>query len=224
MPSHLRLQSSLEAPIAAQATYHTLPTARPAKKAKMSLKTVYLTASTARSKLGREASLADHNLRRLVGHANLLDSLMIELADAEREQEAWFNQSVSNASKSEPRHVTWVDQTIEEDDAEYESDSDDEMDEEEQGYFSIMPTKIREAPVTLSSDDFEDLDSSEDLKLTRVASHQSPPELTHEDQDSESDSEDELPSPEQVSLRRLSAKEEAFYHQQQQQTPMIAAC
>ena len=70
----------------------------------------YSVASTARTKLGREAQRADHDLRLLVGHANLLDTLMVELADAEREQEAWFNQSVKKASKpEEPRHIQWID-------------------------------------------------------------------------------------------------------------------
>merc|ERR1712230_277093 len=109
MPSHLRLQSSIEEPISANATYQTSPTLPPAKKQKMSLTQTYYVASTARSKLGREASRADHNLRLLVGHANLLDQLMVDLADAEKEQEAWFNQTVQKASKPEqPKHIQWL--------------------------------------------------------------------------------------------------------------------
>lgn len=38
-------------------------------------------------KLLQEAARADHNLRLLVGHANLLDQFMILLATAEQEQE-----------------------------------------------------------------------------------------------------------------------------------------
>jgi len=85
MPSHLRLQSSIEEPISANATYQTSPTLPPAKKQKMSLTQTYYVASTARSKLGREASRADHNLRLLVGHASkfqitvtLLNLILIE--------------------------------------------------------------------------------------------------------------------------------------------------
>lgn len=82
----------------------------------MSLTQTYYIAASARSKLGKEACRADHDLRLLVGHANLLDSLMIELQDAERQQEAWFNQTMAKASKpEEPRHVQWVDSIVEED-------------------------------------------------------------------------------------------------------------
>ena len=82
MPSHLRLQASFE-PLSANATYQTSPpSSPPAKKQKMSLTQTYYVASTARSKLGKEANRADHNLRVLVGHANLLDNLMLDLANA----------------------------------------------------------------------------------------------------------------------------------------------
>ena len=63
----------------------------------MSLSQTYFLAHTARAKLAREAAQADHRLGRLVGHANLLDSLMGDLALAEREQEQWFDQTVSGA-------------------------------------------------------------------------------------------------------------------------------
>ena len=61
----------------------------------MSLTQTYYVASTARSKLGREANRADHNLRVLVGHANLLDNLMLDLANAVSVQ----------SSKSNPTHT-----------------------------------------------------------------------------------------------------------------------
>lgn len=48
----------------------------------MSITQTYYLAHTARGKLSHEAAQADHNLRLLVGHANLLDSLMLELAEA----------------------------------------------------------------------------------------------------------------------------------------------
>ena len=130
MTSHLRLQASFE-PFTANATYQTSPTLPPAKKQKMSLTQTYYVASTARTKLGREAGRADHDLRLLVGHANLLDSLMVELADAEREQEAWFNQSVKKASKpEEPRHIQWIDSIAEAEEEESDDDSDLESDDE----------------------------------------------------------------------------------------------
>ncbi|KAL1589434.1 hypothetical protein WHR41_01715 [Cladosporium halotolerans] len=222
MPSHLRLQSSFE-PFAADATYQTSPTLPAAKKQKMSLTRTYAVASTARSKLGREASRADHNLRRLVGHANLLDTLMIDLADAEREQEAWFNQSVSKASPSQSRHIQWFD-AIEEDfeDDDSDSDSDAESDDgsvydEDAEILSIPVRRIRTAPVVIESEEIDLTDDEEDAEydeendeehaLTRVPSfpsQHSPPELALDDSDSEDES--MPPSPEQPTLE-LSEKE-----------------
>ncbi|KAK3343571.1 hypothetical protein B0T25DRAFT_554638 [Lasiosphaeria hispida] len=50
---------------------------------------VYKLAKVAREKLGREASCPDHNLLRLVGHANLLDALVERLEDADRADANW---------------------------------------------------------------------------------------------------------------------------------------
>ncbi|KAL1955496.1 hypothetical protein VTO42DRAFT_8522 [Malbranchea cinnamomea] len=109
----------------------------PGRQRKMSLTQTYFLAHTARAKLSREAQRPDHNLRLLVGHANMLDSLMIELAEAEREQEKWFNHSVRRASSASPesRHIQWADkvaQTAEDDwhaeDTLSDSDSDSDGD------------------------------------------------------------------------------------------------
>jgi hypothetical protein len=152
----------------------------------MSLTQTYYVASTARGKLGREASRADHNLRRLVGHANLLDNLMMELQEAEREQEAWFNQSLRTASKpEEPKHVMWLDQIAENDE---DSDSESESDDEE---YTVSYNEVDDA-------EFDDEDNQE-LSLTRSPSKHSPPELTMED-DEDSEEEDECPSPEAIEL------------------------
>jgi hypothetical protein len=209
MPSHLRLQSSFE-PFVADASFHqTSPTLPPAKKQKMSLTRTYAVASTARSKLGREASRADHNLRRLVGHANL--------ADAEREQEAWFNSSVSKASPSESRHIQWFDsiqEDFEDDDSDSDSDSDAESDDgsiydEDAEILSIPVRRIRTAPVVIESEEidltddedeaeYDDEEYDEELALTRVPSKHSPPELALDDSDSEDDS--MPPSPDQPTM------------------------
>jgi len=218
MTSHLRLQASFE-PVSANATYQTSPTLPPAKKQKMSLTQTYYVASTARSKLGKEANRADHNLRLLVGHANLLDGLMVQLADAEREQESWFHASVKQASASkpasEPRHIQWIDTISEEedeDDSDAESDDSDVYDEDAE-MFDMMPTirKLRSPPVTISSTEIEeddeeyDEEDDDDHVLTRVASRHSPPELTHDDSDSEDES---MPtSPESEPAMHFSEKE-----------------
>jgi hypothetical protein len=164
----------------------------------MSISQTYFVASSARSKLGKEASKADHNLRRLVGHANLLDALMLELRDAERQQDAWFNRTVQSAKKEEDRHIQWADTIPEEDDVEeaVDSDSDSDSDFDEAEFEMATLRRIRSPPITITSrpldeeeededEMYEDLEQSPELALTRTSSH--PPELVH-DSDSEDDS------------------------------------
>jgi hypothetical protein len=214
----------------------------------MSLTQTYYIASSARSKLGREASRADHNLRLLVGHANLLDSLMVDLADAEREQEAWFNQSVRKASKPEPSRVAQWTSAIEE--LEEESDDDSDL-ESEDGYDTYeddvmvelpqpkalpSPIEITAAEVTASEELDEDEDEYDgDLALTRVISRHSPPGLTSDSDESESDEESMPSSPEQSTYdltekQRRMITTSSFYEmqdalmQQASNHPLIAAC
>ena len=201
MPSHLRIQTSFDTQ-STQSYYPTPSTlSPPQKKQKMSLTQTYRVASSARSKLGREAARPDHNLRLLVGHANLLDTLMIELADAEREQESWFNETVRKAGKPEaPRHIQWID-SISEEDEEEESDSDSDLSEEEMHAMFPRPRSVSPPPTAYSlgpleeededEEDIEDFDNDAEHALTRVESH--PPALVHED--SESDDESMPPSP-----------------------------
>ena len=111
----------------------------------MSITQTYFLAHKARAKLSNEAARPDHNLRLLVGHANLLDSLMLDLAEAEREQESWFNQSVRGAApKAEERHVQWADDVAVEDDWEADS-SDSDSDTEDDG--AKTPTRGRSGVV-----------------------------------------------------------------------------
>lgn len=126
------------------------------KKKTMSITQTYYLAHQARAKLSHEAARADHDLRLLVGHANLLDSLMLELADAEREQESWFNQSVRKSQQEEEqkqqqaktselkkeRHIQWADTIVEDpeeeeddwhvDDLDTDSESEVDSDEDEE--------------------------------------------------------------------------------------------
>ncbi|RDA83060.1 hypothetical protein CP532_3855 [Ophiocordyceps camponoti-leonardi (nom. inval.)] len=111
----------------------------------MSITQTYQLAHRARAKLSFEAAQPDHDLRLLVGHANMLDSLMLELADVEREQEQWFNQSVRGAASTSshpqslspssantsPRRIQWADRVAVEDyESESAMDDDDESDED----------------------------------------------------------------------------------------------
>lgn len=168
----------------------------------MSITQTYFLAHSARGKLSREAARADHDLRLLVGHANMLDSLMIDLANAEQEQERWFNKSLSGAREQEEEisHPTTI---VEEPEADWEvedaeaSDDDSEYEEEQ-----IKPAQPIESTDDMDFDDEED----EGLTLTRTKSRHSPPELTL---DSDSDSEDEHmpPSPTNLSLESLTTQQ-----------------
>ena len=213
MPSNLRLQVVFDTtsitPIAR--TYTASP---PPKKQKMSLTQTYYLAHTARGKLSKEAAKGDHDLRLLVGHANLLDTLMLDLANAEQEQEDWFNQTVkSNVKESqEPKHIQWADTIPEEDEVAIEeefyadsSDSDsDSDDEEEVGYAQPMPRKASQVSATVTrveldeNEEMADDDYEDSLALTRTPSIH-PPELLHGDSDSDSD-DDMPPSPPQTEM------------------------
>lgn len=183
-------------------SYFPGSTASPAKKQRMSLTQTYYIASTARSKLSREASRADHDLRLLVGHANLLDTLMIELQDAEREQEAWFNESIK-ASKPEPatRHIQWIDsiaEELEEDSSDEESDDESFYDEDDD-FVRATPSTYSVSTVEVDDDEFEDFEFDAEHALTRVDSH--PPELVHGDSDSEDESMPPSPTQEAMDLQ-----------------------
>ncbi|KAI1469446.1 uncharacterized protein F4812DRAFT_457986 [Daldinia caldariorum] len=199
-------------------TFSPLP-----RKKTMSITQTYFLAHKARAKLSNEAARPDHNLRLLVGHANLLDSLMLDLAEAEREQESWFNQSVRGATpKTGERHVQWADNAVEEDweadSSDSDSDSDEDEDEDVEMADALPLRRIASHTVTAppspqlhlmdeDEDDFEDDEDYDALSLTRSPSHSitSPPELEH---DSDS-SEDEAmpPSPPAASIPTFSEKQ-----------------
>ncbi|KAK0709037.1 hypothetical protein B0T26DRAFT_653862 [Lasiosphaeria miniovina] len=192
------------------------------KAAKMSISQTYFLAHKARAKLSSEAARPDHNLRLLVGHANLLDSLMLELADAEREQESWFNQSVRGATKAENKHIKWADTVVEEpeqdwhaEDAESDSDSDSdsEFEDDEDIEMADVVSLRRILSHTNNKDynyDMEEVDDDEEdfaqLALQRSPSHSaSPPELDHDSDTSEDES--MPPSPPTALLPTFSEKQ-----------------
>jgi len=59
----------------------------------------YIIAHQAREKLAKEANCPDHNLHRLVCHANMLDTLIFDLAHAEEEQDSYLNKLCSGTKK-----------------------------------------------------------------------------------------------------------------------------
>ncbi|KHN99487.1 uncharacterized protein MAM_02340 [Metarhizium album ARSEF 1941] len=196
--------SQPQLPNLAPTYYSRVPSA---SRKTMSITQTYYLAHKARAKLSREAAQPDHDLRLLVGHANLLDSLMLELADAEREQERWFNQSVrgasSNNTKAGERRVQWADRVVEESDSsDSDSDSDSDFDEDDVEMANAVSVRVPVAAQQAQLVD-EDDDLEEDyahLELVRTPSHSnSPPELVDHDSES-SDDESMPPSPADASL------------------------
>jgi len=220
------MSSTIRTPLPSQPQTHS--TVSPLKRKAMSVTQTYYLAHTARGKLSSEASRADHNLRLLVGHANLLDSLMLELAEAEQEQESWFNQSVKAAKSEEsPKHIQWADTIIEEPEEDWRaedadsdsSDSEDEYDEDEDiemastGVASLRRVPSRAtftSPNNIEEEEYED-DGEEDyamLSLSRTPSHSAqPPELSHDSEDDSSEDEAMPPSPPSDSLPTFSEKQ-----------------
>lgn len=136
-------------------------------------------AQRARVKLQREASRHDHNLRLLVGHANLLDSLMISLVEAGREQENWFNETVRGNMAQEA-------EDDEDDEEEHESvhmveNTDRRWQSEAEGrvmmtqYDDDLSSDESDSDSDCSDDDMEDIHYSSMPALTRKPSYKSLP-------------------------------------------------
>jgi len=194
------------------------PMSPPYKKQRMTVTQTYRLAHTARGKLSTEASRGEYDLRILVGHANLLDNLMIDLNNVEQEQEAAYQ------SGSRPTTILFTEETIElpevsdsEDEEEeeeeegIEEDVDDDVsdyeDAEEVSIQTATPfkrTPSRSPAVVLIEDivdDDEDYDEDYDnpeLSLVRTQSrsdlrsqsqeHHGVPELVHDSDDSDDES------------------------------------
>lgn len=177
-------------------------------------KTYYL-AHAARNKLAYEASRADHRLSRLVGHANLLDSLMIRLSRADEEQ-IRYQQLYLAAQKSmeesrSAQHIQWADCVVEEpeedwqssdadssdSDSDYDSDEETEMEADMVSLRRVPPHKI--LPVMQYPDDGDD-----DYEVVESPHHSYSTQLPELDNDSDS-SEDDLmpPTPTTIMLPTL---------------------
>jgi len=183
---------------------------------KMSITQTFYLAHKARSKLSSEAARSDHNLRLLVGHANLLDSLMIHISEAEVEQEKWYNSTVRGNERS------WEESEYDSDQEKYGSlptdyDSDSDSDDSDDSDYDLeepleigslqSPADHRflashqttvvgvlEVEEDDSDDDYDDDENDDNLSLTRTYSHR-PPSLCSDSSDDEDES--NLPSPEQ---------------------------
>ncbi|KAL2433826.1 hypothetical protein ABEF95_010806 [Exophiala dermatitidis] len=184
---------------------------RPQKKQKMSITQTYFLAHSARGKLSREAARPDHDLRLLVGHANMLDSLMLDLANAEQEQERWFNNIVSGSSKAEEdeeeeSQQSHIETIVEEPEADWKVEDAESSDDESEDEDEEKPiTNITSIEVDSDMEDDDETDG--DLVLTRTASRHSPPELSLDTDSSDSDDDHMPPSPPATALEVLSEKQ-----------------
>lgn len=113
----------------------------------------YFLASKARSKLSREASRHDHNLRILVSHANLLDNLMDSLATKRRAVYA------SKAATATATTITVAPKSILAPQAQAAVSV---YEEEEDGYYSSSSDDEEEYFEDYSEGDNEDDDDEED--------------------------------------------------------------
>ncbi|KAF8246256.1 hypothetical protein K440DRAFT_632223 [Wilcoxina mikolae CBS 423.85] len=205
----------------------------PKKFTKMSITQTFYLAHKARGKLSSEASRSDHNLRLLVGHANLLDSLMIHLADAEAEQERWYYNTVRGNERdwaeSEGYGSLATDYESDSDsDTESDLDSDssvssdeefEEVMEKDNIYtrtneyrYLAMPETTVVGVTEVAVDDLEDDEEDDDgmFELTRTTSYR-PPSLCSDESDDEED-ESHPPSPPQPTEHRLPPMSEKDLH------------
>jgi len=217
--------------------------ARRQAKEKMSITQTFVLAHKARSKLSKEASKPDHDLRHLVLTANLLDSLMLHLSQVEQDQEAHFNSMV----REEATDVEMVtpastlgaiseDSELGFDYSDSESDSDDEEDDNDDdddsfvSGFPVYSTKpLITIKVTAESDDEEDDEEEEDdgfYALQRVPSRA--PSLVEDASDSDED-ESNPPSPRQsfvvpalTEKERQSLVTTSFYDETEEETSTIS--
>lgn len=137
----------------------------------------------------------------------MLDSLMIDLANAEQEQERWFNNIVSGNKEEEQTQPSHVETIVEEPEADWEAEdatSTDDEESEDEAEDEKPTANITAIEVDSDMEDDDEMDS--ELTLTRTASRHSPPELSL---DSDSDSEDEQmpPSPPTTTLEVLTEKQ-----------------
>jgi len=192
----------------------------------MSITQTFYLAHKARGKLSSEAARQDHNLRLLVAHANLLDTLMVHLSDAEEQQEQWFNNTIRGNEESREWEIDGGYGSLptdydSESDSESESDDDVEIDYE----FSSRPiplpsnetvigvTEVDEDEEFLDEETEDDEDSEKEdedengfFSLRRTTSHR-PPSLCSDLSDDE-DEESNPPSPPQPTMDyHLSEKE-----------------
>ncbi|KAF5102729.1 hypothetical protein D0Z00_000221 [Geotrichum galactomycetum] len=143
-------------------------------KSEMSLAETYFLATRARSKLAKAASKHDHDLRVLVAHANMLDSVMDSLAEKRR-----LEKSLLKPTQEPAVELAVTFKHDDDDDEEYFSDSDsdsdsDEEEEEEEEFDDSRYRNITHIPFGSNKRDFRELptvdEDTTDLPLLSYSS------------------------------------------------------
>ena len=118
-------------------------------------------AHQAREKLAKEANFPDYNLHRVVCHANMLDTLISDLAHAKDEQESYLNKLISGAQKPTGKRKTekWAQVVMETLEEESESSdeqgvsSDDDSSDEEFEHWESKTSEKANGIVIVSSEE-----------------------------------------------------------------------
>ena len=192
---------------------------RPFKPTTMSMSQTFRLAHQARGKLSYEASQQDHDLRLLVGHANLLDQLMLHLASSEHQQQQWIEDSAHQNSYIDDREEDAADE--EDQDPVYgslatdwpsdsSSDCDDDDSEDDDEFYSSHPNfsrvHVKEIYNISEEEEHEFSDTPTDdedglYSLTRTSSHRGgPPSLCSDLSEDEDDEHSLPPSPPTLSI------------------------
>ena len=245
MPSHLRFEHPLHT-TTTTASHNSSIYSRPSsfsqarRQQKPTLVDNYILAHTARRKLSDEAQRSDHRLRQLVGHANMLDALMLDLHHAELARERRVNEaSRSGRGSSSMRYTSAIPEEdlhnldeADSDDSDSDSDSDSDVysmldvdTDVEQGR-PVADAQISPADANCEQEAVDDahmcMDEdhyNEDLALARTHSHSpfassSPvPELISDSDESDDDTSTSPTSPPLPTIRDF-ATAPAFGHKQ----------
>lgn len=119
----------------------------------------YLLVNKARAKLTKEASNNDHDLRVLVCHANLLDSLMESLENHRNNSYSSSNSIINNYLNFPPNgsKVTYID-----DDLDSDSDSDDDSDNDDAESFGVYEYRADSEDEASDSDEASEEEEEEE--------------------------------------------------------------
>lgn len=143
----------------------------------------YITASRARTKLSKEGAKQDHDLRKIVLHANLLDKVMDRISNFQSANEIYLR-SYSDSQNEAQATVTFV--------SDFDDDDDDDSDDSEDYY---LTTEISYSDdeyyddCSSESDDEDEYDTIEVGEVKKISFNHETLEEEEEEEESEDDTE-----------------------------------